>query len=129
VLKLNMTTNGLTERVRTIPVALDGGSSDAEPDSLDGLLARGLIDAAGVGLLWITDGDVVRTLAGAADTLGHGPPVLLRPEEQAGSELVDLLRRTHTHCVPIGETASASRQPAPLTARGPAGHVLVVRLP
>jgi FkbM family methyltransferase len=129
VLKLNMTTNGLTERVRTLPVALDGESSDAEPDSLDGLLRRGLIDAAGVGLLWITDGDVMRTLAGAADTLGHGPPLLLELEEQAGSELVDLLQTTHTHCVPIGEAASASRQPAPLTARGPDGHVLVVRLP
>lgn len=129
VLKLNMTTNGLTERVRTLPVALDGESSDGQPVSLDGLLGRGLIDAAGVGLLWITDGDVMRTLGGAADTLGHGPPLLLGLEEQAGSELAELLQRTHTHCVPIGEAAPASRRPAPLTARGPDGHVLVVRLP
>jgi FkbM family methyltransferase len=128
VLKLNVTVNGLTERVRTLPIALDGESSDAEPASLDGLVGRGLIDAGDAGLMWITNGDVSRTLTGATNLLAQGPPFLLRLGQQDGSELVDLLRKTHTHSVPIDEADSGSRQAVALPDRALDGHVLVVRL-
>jgi FkbM family methyltransferase len=128
MLKLNVTANGLTGRVRTLPVALDGESFDAEVNSFEGLLSRGLIDADDVGLMWITDGDVAATLTRATNGLVHGPALLLRVGQQDSTEVADLLRETHTHFVPIDE-ASGSRQAVPLADRVPAGEALFLRLP
>jgi FkbM family methyltransferase len=128
VLKLNMKVNGLTARVRTLPVALDGASSDGEAESFDSLISRGVIDAGDAGLIWITDGDVAATLTGATDGLLRGPPLLLRFGPKDGPELVELLRKTHTHFVSI-DGPSARRHAVPLGDRVPEGEILALRLP
>jgi FkbM family methyltransferase len=123
VLKLNTAANGLTGRVRTLPIALDG---EASGDSLDGLLSRGVIEAGDAGLIWIADGDAARTFAAATNVLADGPPLLVLLGEEDGVALVDLLTETHTHYVAISRS---TRQAVPLAVRPLAGHALVVRLP
>jgi hypothetical protein len=122
MLKLNVAVNGLRERVRTLPVGLDG---EPAGESLDGLLSRGVFDPGETGLISIVDEDAARTLAGAVNLLANSPPLLLRFGQKDDAVTVGLLAETHTHYVPL----NPARQAVALADWRPHGHVLVVCLP
>jgi FkbM family methyltransferase len=141
-LKLNIAANGLTERVRALPVGVRGDKpTGLDSVRFDDLLRHGLIGSGETGFIWVEcKAPVGGVLAEAQTLLEHAPPLLLRVDLNTDVEHVfTRLEKTYSHFARVKKTASpvrvtqiksrGTRASRPLAgSRGGSVYVLALRL-